>query len=50
MPDYSVLEDTLLLNKYFDQSYCLYAGIPAKLAKQLSEDYKYFSHPTGYVK
>jgi hypothetical protein len=50
LPDYSVLGAKSLLNTRFEQSYYLYAGVPAKPVKKLPEDYRYFTRSTGYVK
>jgi acetyltransferase-like isoleucine patch superfamily enzyme len=49
LPDYSVLGAKSLLNSRYDQNYYLYAGVPAKPIKKLSEEYRYFTRTTGYV-
>lgn len=49
LPSFSVLGAMSLLNKRFSESYCLYAGVPARWVKQLSKDDKYFCRLLGYV-
>ena len=49
LPDYSVLGAKSLLNKKFEEEYCLYAGVPAKAVKKLSKSCAYFTRSTGYV-
>lgn len=49
LPDYSVMGAKSLLNKSFEESFQLYAGIPAKPAKALPREWKYFHRTTGFV-
>lgn len=49
LPDYSVLGANSLLNKQYDERYCLYAGNPARLVKRLSQEAKYFTRAVGFV-
>lgn len=49
LPSYSVLGACSLLNKQYENSYGLYAGIPARYIKSL-EGYQYFSRKQGFVK
>lgn len=49
LPSYSVLGAKSLLNKCYRKSNYLYAGVPARPVKQLSEEFQYFSRSTGYV-
>lgn len=49
LPDHSVLAAKSLLNKRFETSYQLYAGVPAQPIKELDRDMKYFSREEGFV-
>ncbi|HEY2573692.1 MAG TPA: hypothetical protein VGH65_06475, partial [Verrucomicrobiaceae bacterium] len=49
LPDYSVLGAASLLNKDFEDSYCLYAGTPAHPLKKLPADSGYFTRQEGFV-
>jgi len=49
LPDYCVLGANSLLNKSFTESYNLYAGVPARLVKDLPADFKYFHRQVGFV-
>ncbi|MDM4018935.1 acyltransferase [Roseiconus lacunae] len=49
LPAYSVLGASSLLNKAFDQTYQLYAGVPANAVKPLPEDSKYFTRDVGFI-
>jgi acetyltransferase-like isoleucine patch superfamily enzyme len=49
LPDYSVLGAKSLLNKRYEETCCLYAGVPAKPVKKLDSSYNYFSRTTGFV-
>jgi acetyltransferase-like isoleucine patch superfamily enzyme len=49
LPDYSVLGAKSLLNNCFATAYFLYAGVPAKAVKPLSEELKYFKREQGYI-
>ena len=49
LPDCSVLGAASLLNKSFDESFCLYAGSPARRVKKLPEDAAYFHRSQGFV-
>lgn len=50
LPSHSVLGAKSLLNKHYERSYYLYAGVPAKPVKELPRGYQYFLRSTGYVK
>jgi acetyltransferase-like isoleucine patch superfamily enzyme len=50
LPSQSVLGAKSLLNKSFDEPWTLYAGVPAKAISQISQDAKYFTRETGFVK
>ncbi len=43
LPDHSVLAAGAVLNKEYREANCLYAGVPARPVKPLTEDMKYFS-------
>ncbi len=49
LPDYSVLGAKALLNEAFERNHCLYAGVPARLVKELPADSAYFSRTEGFV-
>lgn len=49
LPSYCVLGAKSLLNKVFDEEWCLYAGIPAAKKGVIPHDAKYFSRETGFV-
>jgi acetyltransferase-like isoleucine patch superfamily enzyme len=49
VPDHSVLGAGSLLNKAFEESFRLYAGVPAKAVSHLDADMKYFTRSTGYI-
>jgi acetyltransferase-like isoleucine patch superfamily enzyme len=49
LPDYSVLGASSLLNRQYAESYCLYAGNPAKPVKALPTDMAYFTRSMGFV-
>ena len=49
LPNYSVLGAMSLLNKTFEQSYTLYAGVPAKRVKSINENAKYFTRTEGFI-
>ena len=49
LPDYSILGAKSLLNKYLADNHKLYAGIPAKAIKNISEDAAYFNRKNGFV-
>lgn len=49
LPSYSVLGAGAVLNKPYEDMYCLYAGNPARLVKKLDMDMTYFSRTDGYV-
>ncbi|MBT9314581.1 acyltransferase [Leptothoe spongobia] len=50
LPDFSVLGAKALLNKKYSDSYHLYAGVPAKPVKVLSEELAYFTRKEGYIR
>jgi acetyltransferase-like isoleucine patch superfamily enzyme len=50
LPSYSVLGAGSVLRDKMEQSWALYAGVPAKKKKQLSENYLYFQRKIGYVR
>src|SRR5690606_24816857 len=43
IPDFSVLGAGAVVNKKFEDPYCLYAGVPAEKIKELPRDAKYFN-------
>jgi len=49
LPDFSVLGAKSLLNKSFEESYCLYGGVPSKKISEIPKDAKYFQRETGFV-
>ena len=49
VPDYSVVGAQALLNKAYEETYHLYAGVPAKAVSALDPGMKYFTRTTGYV-
>ena len=49
LPEYSVLGAKSLLNKSFENSYQLFAGVPAKAVKKLDNNYKYFNRKQGFI-
>lgn len=49
LPAYCVIGAGTVLNKTFNQSYALYAGIPAKFIKTLPDNAKYFNRQQGFV-
>lgn len=50
LPDYSLLGAKSLLNKRYSDRYYLFAGVPARPVKKLSEEMLYFSRKEGFVK
>lgn len=49
LPDYSVLGAKSLLNRAYDETHNLYAGVPARPLKKLSPDLPYFARSAGFV-
>ena len=49
LPDYSILGAKSLLNKNYNDSWILYAGVPARPVKSLPEEALYFKRKTGFV-
>lgn len=49
LPSHSVLGAKSLLNKYFEEPWKVYAGVPAKAVSDISKNAKYFSRNDGYV-
>jgi len=49
LPPYSVLGAGAVLNKRYEEGYILYAGVPAKPIKKLSDNIRYFTRDTGFV-
>jgi len=49
LPHHSVLGAQSLLNKKWDEPYRLYAGVPAKPVKELSQEMEYFRRSEGFV-
>jgi acetyltransferase-like isoleucine patch superfamily enzyme len=49
LPSHSVLGAKSLLNKAFDEEWCLYAGVPAGKKAEISATAKYFTRTQGYV-
>jgi acetyltransferase-like isoleucine patch superfamily enzyme len=50
LPSYSALGAKSLLNKAYEQTYSLYAGVPARPVKSLEPDMKYFQREVGFVR
>jgi acetyltransferase-like isoleucine patch superfamily enzyme len=49
LPSYSALGAKSLLNKAYEQTYSLYAGVPARPVKSLEPEMKYFQREVGFV-
>lgn len=49
LPDYSVLAAGAVLTDSFPEGHSLYAGVPARPIKKLSEDLAYFKRESGLV-
>lgn len=49
LPSFSICGAKSVVNKKFDEEYCLYAGTPGKKVKELNKDSKYFNRKMGYV-
>lgn len=49
LPDYSVLGASSLLNKRMSDSWCVYAGLPAKKVKVIDKHASFFNRTTGFV-
>jgi acetyltransferase-like isoleucine patch superfamily enzyme len=49
LPDFSVLAAGSVLRENMGQPWTLYAGVPARARKRISEDYAYFHRTVGYV-
>ena len=49
LPDFSVLAAGSVLRENMSQPWMLYAGVPAKAKKRISESYAYFHRMVGYV-
>ena len=49
LPHHSVLGAKSLLNKKWDTPYQLYAGVPAKPLRELSQEMEYFRRQEGFV-
>jgi acetyltransferase-like isoleucine patch superfamily enzyme len=49
LPHHSILGAQSLLNRKWDETYRLYAGVPAKPLKELSSEMKYFTRTEGFV-
>jgi acetyltransferase-like isoleucine patch superfamily enzyme len=49
LPDYCVLGARSLLNKSFERTHQLYAGVPAKEIKEMRSSARYFNRQQGYV-
>ena len=49
LPPYCVLGAGSVLNKSYEEKYAIYAGTPAKLVKQISQNAKYFTREKGFV-
>ena len=49
LPNYSVLGANSLLSKKFEERYCLYGGVPAKIVQKLDPSVKYFNRTIGFV-
>jgi acetyltransferase-like isoleucine patch superfamily enzyme len=49
LPSHCVLGAKSLLNKTFEEEWCLYAGVPAAKKSEISRGAKYFRRKTGFV-
>jgi acetyltransferase-like isoleucine patch superfamily enzyme len=49
VPDHCVVGANALLNKAHEDSYRLYAGVPAKAVAELDPQMKYFARAKGYI-
>ena len=49
LPDYSVLGAKSLLNKAYQETHRLYAGVPARPVQELSPELAYFRRTSGFV-
>jgi acetyltransferase-like isoleucine patch superfamily enzyme len=49
IPDYSVVAANSLLREAYDESYRLYAGVPARAVRQLDPQLEYFTRGKGFV-
>lgn len=49
LPSYSILGANSTLTKKFTTEYCLYAGNPAVIKKNLKQDMSYFNRKIGFV-
>lgn len=49
LPDYSILGACSLLNQRFEETHCLYGGVPAKEIKKLDLQMEFFHRKNGYV-
>jgi len=49
IPDYSVIAANSLLHSAYEDTYRLYAGVPAKAVAQLDPQLKYFTRSKGFV-
>ena len=49
LPDHSVLGASSLLNKRLNDSWCVYAGHPAKKVKEIDKHSSFFNRTTGFV-
>ena len=49
LPAHSVLGAKSLLNEHFEDEWKLYAGVPAKMIKEIPKHAKYFTRKEGFV-
>jgi acetyltransferase-like isoleucine patch superfamily enzyme len=49
IPDYSVVGAMSLVNKKFEESYCLYGGVPARKIKPMQKNCAYYERNEGYI-
>jgi acetyltransferase-like isoleucine patch superfamily enzyme len=49
LPSFSVLGAGAVLNKQYNKEWKLYAGVPAKIVKDISKESQYFYRKTGFV-
>lgn len=49
LPSCSVLAAGSTLHKAYEETYCLYSGVPANPVKTLSKDSKFFNRAMGFV-
>ena len=49
IPDFSIVGAMSLMNKQFEETHCVYGGVPAKKLKKIEEYCAYFDRREGYI-